>query len=108
MAYVSASQWSLLGRTHGGRALQARIAAKVVQKYAARPGLDEFDLLVHYDLAWACKSPDETLTFKLADAARAGAGGVHRDDPGAFDHTFSFVPHNEAQKVFRLDPWDGP
>jgi hypothetical protein len=32
-------------------ALEARLADKI-QKYVARPvGLDEFDLLVHYDLA---------------------------------------------------------
>ena len=38
---------------------------------AARPGgLDEFDLLVHYDLAWAYSSPVETLTFGFADSAR--------------------------------------
>jgi hypothetical protein len=54
-------------------ALKARLADKI-QKYAGRPGgLDEFDLLVHYDLAWEYNSPVETLTFKFAHAARAGA-----------------------------------
>lgn len=84
-------------------ALQARLADKI-QKYATRPsGLNEFDLLVHYDLAWAYNSPVETLTFKYSDAARLGAEYV-RDDPGAFDQIFLFVPHNDAQKVFRLYP----
>jgi hypothetical protein len=84
-------------------ALQARLADKI-QKYAVRPGgLNEFDLLVHYDLAWAYNSPVETLTFKFADAARAGADFIG-DDPGAFDRIFLFVPHNEAQKVFQLYP----
>lgn len=82
-------------------ALQTRLAGKI-QKYAARPtGLDEFDLLVHYDLAWAYNTPVETLTFKFADAARAGAEFIG-DDPGAFDQIFLFVPHNDARKVFRL------
>jgi hypothetical protein len=45
----------------------------------------------------------ETLTFKFADAARAGAEFIG-DDPGAFDRIFLFVPHNDAQKVFRLYP----
>ena len=84
-------------------ALKGRLAGKI-QKYAARPGsLDEFDLLVHYDLAWAYNSPVETLTFKFADAARAGADFIG-DDPGAFDRIFLFVPHNETQKVFQLYP----
>jgi hypothetical protein len=84
-------------------ALQDRLSDKI-QKYAARPGgLDEFDLLVHYDLAWAYNSPVETLTFKFADAARAGADFIG-DDPGAFDRIFLFVPHNETQKVFQLYP----
>lgn len=84
-------------------ALRARLADKI-QKYAARPGgLDEFDLVVHYDLAWAYNSSVETLTFKFADAARAGAEFIG-DDPGAFDRVFLFVPHNEAQNVFRLYP----
>ena len=84
-------------------ALQDRLADKI-QKYVARPdGLDEFDLLVHYDLAWVYNSPVETLTFKFADAARAGTDFIG-DDPGAFDRIFLFVPHNEAQAVFRLYP----
>jgi hypothetical protein len=84
-------------------ALKARLADKI-QKYASRPGgLDEFDLLVHYDLAWAYNSPVETLTFKFADAARAGADFIG-DDPGAFDRIFLFVPHNDAEKVFQLYP----
>jgi hypothetical protein len=87
-------------------ALQARLAGKI-QKYGARPGgLDEFDLLVHYDLAWADNSPVETLTFKFADAARAGVDFIG-DDPGVFDRIFLFVPHNEAQTVFRLYPRGG-
>ena len=58
-------------------ALKAHLADKI-QKYVGRPpGLDEFDLLVHYDLAWAYNRPVETLTFKFAGAARAGRG-VHR------------------------------
>jgi len=84
-------------------ALRARLGDKI-QKYPARPGgLDEFDLLVHYDLAWAYNSPVETLTFKFADAARAG-GEFIGDDPGVFDRIFLFVPQNEAQKVFQLYP----
>jgi hypothetical protein len=66
-------------------------------------GLDEFDLLVHYDLAWVYNSPVETLAFKFADAARARADLIG-DDPGAFDKIFLFVPHNEAQSVFQLYP----
>jgi hypothetical protein len=83
--------------------LKTRLADKI-QKYAGRPGrLDEFDLLVHYDLAWAYNSPVETLTFKFADAARAGAEFIG-DDSGAFDRIFLFVPHNDTQKVFQLYP----
>ena len=75
-----------------------------IQKYAARPaGLNEFDLLVHYDLAWAYNSPVETPWFKFVDAARAGADFVG-DDPGAFDRIFLFVPHDSAQRVFQLYP----
>jgi hypothetical protein len=84
-------------------ALVARLGDKI-QKYAARPGgLHEFHLLVHYDLAWAYNSPVETLTFKFAAAARAGADFVG-DDPGVFDRIFLFVPHDKAQKVFQLYP----
>ena len=84
-------------------ALKTRLADKI-QKYAARPsGLDEFDLLVHYDLAWAYNSPVETLTFKFGDAACAGAEFIG-DDSGAFDRIFLFVPHNDKQKVFQLYP----
>jgi hypothetical protein len=75
-----------------------------IQKYAARPGeLHEFHSLVHYDLAWAYNSSVETLTFKFADAAQAGADFIG-DDPGVFDRIFLFVPHDEAQKVFQLYP----
>lgn len=44
----------------------------------------------------------ETLNFKFADAARAGADLIG-DDPGAFDRIFLFVPHKE-QPVFQLYP----
>jgi hypothetical protein len=85
-------------------ALLARLSGKI-QKHAARPvGLNEFHLLVHYDLAWAYNSPVEALNFKFADAACAGADFV-ADDPGAFDRIFLFVPHSdESQKVFQLYP----
>jgi hypothetical protein len=84
-------------------ALLKRLEGKI-QKYAARPaGLNEFDLLVHYDLAWAYNSPVETPWFKFVDAARAGADFVG-DDPGAFDRIFLFVPHDSAQRVFQLYP----
>jgi hypothetical protein len=85
-------------------ALRARLGDKI-QKYAGRPpGLSEFHLLVHYDLAWAYNTPVETLDFKFADAARAGTDFIG-DDPGAFDRIFLFVPHNDApQKVFQLYP----
>lgn len=84
-------------------ALLKRLEGKI-QKYAALPaGLDEFHLLVHYDLAWAYNSPVETPWFKFADAAGAGADFV-ADDPGAFDRIFLFVPHEASQRVFQLYP----
>ena len=84
-------------------ALKNRLSDKI-QKYAARPGgLDEFDLLVHYDLAWVYNCPVETLAFSFADAANAGAALIGAN-PGSFDRIFLFVPHNETQTVFELYP----
>jgi hypothetical protein len=84
-------------------ALRARLTCKI-QKYAAKPsGLDEFDLLIHYDLARVYNSPVETLAFGFADAARAAADFIG-DDQDAFDQIFLFVPDNEAQPVFQLYP----
>jgi hypothetical protein len=84
-------------------ALLKRLGDKI-QKYAARPvNLNEFDLLVHYDLAWAYNSPVETPWFRFADAARAAADFIG-DDPGVFDRIFLFVPHEESQKIFQLYP----
>jgi hypothetical protein len=89
---------------HGmATALNDRLSAKI-QKHPVRPdGLDEFDLLVHYDLAWVYNSPVETLAFSFADAANAGADLVS-GNPGSFDRIFLFVPHNESQPVFELYP----
>ena len=86
-------------------ALLKRIEDKI-QKYAARPAhLNGFDLLVHYDLAWAYNSPVETPWFRFADAARVGADFIG-DDPGAFDRIFLFVPIEAGQRVFQLYPRD--
>jgi hypothetical protein len=84
-------------------ALLARLGDKI-QKYAERPaGLNEFHLLVHYDLAWKYNTPVETPAFTFEDAARAAVSFIG-DDPGVFDRIFLFVPHNGAQQVFQLYP----
>jgi hypothetical protein len=84
-------------------ALKERIADKV-GRYGQRPGdLEEFDLLVHYDLAWEYNTPVETPAFSYADAASEAADFID-GDPGVFDKIFVFVPHAEGKTVFRVYP----
>ncbi len=84
-------------------ALQDRISGKVEKYSGCANGLDEFNLLVHYDLAWQYNSPVNAVDFTSKDAAKAAAQFIG-DKAGVFSKVFLFVPHDEEQKVFILYP----
>lgn len=82
------------------------LIAKKIEKYDLKPPrarMDEFHLLIHYNQALLYNTPVETLRFKFADAARAGAELI-RDDPGIFDKVFLMLATEPEQRVFQLYP----
>ncbi|MDT4896416.1 MAG: hypothetical protein QOH25_1493 [Acidobacteriota bacterium] len=65
-------------------------------------GLEEIDLLVHYDFnAFAYNTPVETPTFKFDDVARYAAESLD-DDAGHFQKIFLFIGVDGWERVFEL------
>jgi hypothetical protein len=79
------------------------IEAKV-QKYKVNPmGNGEFDLLVHYDKAFAYNTPVHGIDFGYPEAVKAAAARIGTE-VGVFTKIFVFVPVSSGQQAFQLYP----
>ena len=79
------------------------IEAKV-QKYKVDPmGSGEFDLLVHYDKAFAYNTPVHGINFGYPEAVKAAAARIGAN-VGVFKKIFVFVPVSDGQQAFQLYP----
>jgi hypothetical protein len=84
-------------------ALCDRVEAKTA-KYAAKPnGIQQFQLLVHYDKAFQYNTPVEGVNFSYGEAVAAAADRIG-NAVGVFDKIFVYVPTSNGQKVFRMYP----
>lgn len=81
------------------------LLAETVHKYdpnlCSNAGLDEFNLVVHYNQAYIYNSPAETLNFKFADAAEHGSNFLN-NDAGPFQRVFLFVAIENEERVFSM------
>jgi len=79
------------------------IEAKI-QKYKVNPmGTGEFDLLVHYDKAFAYNTPVLGIDFGYPEAVKAAAARIGTN-AGVFKKIFVFVPVSDGQQAFQLYP----
>jgi hypothetical protein len=79
------------------------IEAKV-QKYKVNPmGRGEFDLLVHYDKAFAHNTPVHGIDFGYPEAVKSAAARIGAN-VGVFKKIFVFVPVSDGQQAFQLYP----
>ncbi|MEO6390951.1 MAG: hypothetical protein ABIP75_03810, partial [Pyrinomonadaceae bacterium] len=76
---------------------------KAIEKYRrGRPQLYEFNLIVHYSLAWEMNPAAETQNFTFADAAKL-AQQLIGDDPGSFDRIFLLIAVG-SHELYQLYP----